>query len=148
MNYVTRTSIFVYVSSVLLNRLKQITKNIYRLTHLVLVAQQHGSVYWKTGASETLKNMDPDQSLHQQLQVCLSAFFLCAYVCVLHCVCVCGQDSFSVLNSPVWMDSSSSQQCNDLQTAVGGPQKLSEITGSRAYEVCLSCLSLSADCFA
>lgn len=54
------------------------------------------------------------------------------------CACVWGQGSFSVLNSPVWMDSSSSQQCNDLQAAVGGALRLAEITGSRAYEVGLS----------
>lgn len=52
------------------------------------------------------------------------------------CVCVfrC-QDSFSVRDSPVWMDSSSSQQCEQLQAAVGGAQSLAEMTGSRAYEV-------------
>uniref|UniRef100_A0A3Q2QE38 Xylulose kinase n=1 Tax=Fundulus heteroclitus TaxID=8078 RepID=A0A3Q2QE38_FUNHE len=64
-------------------------------------------------------------------------------------VLLCPQDSFSVQDSPVWMDSSSSQQCQDLQEAAGGAVRLAEITGSRAYEVspntCLSvspCLSL------
>lgn len=38
-------------------------------------------------------------------------------------------------DSPVWMDSSSSQQCENLQAAVGGAQILADITGSRAYEV-------------
>eukprot|EP00091_Calanus_sinicus_P020516 TRINITY_DN5644_c0_g1_i1.p1 TRINITY_DN5644_c0_g1~~TRINITY_DN5644_c0_g1_i1.p1 ORF type:complete len:226 (-),score=45.60 TRINITY_DN5644_c0_g1_i1:651-1328(-) len=32
------------------------------------------------------------------------------------------------------MDSSTSEQCALLEAAVGGPQKLSQITGSRAYE--------------
>ena len=32
------------------------------------------------------------------------------------------------------MDSSTTQQCRLLEEAVGGPQKLSDITGSRAYE--------------
>uniref|UniRef100_A0A3B3CVY0 Xylulose kinase n=1 Tax=Oryzias melastigma TaxID=30732 RepID=A0A3B3CVY0_ORYME len=73
--------------------------------------QQHGSVFWKKGASETLKQLQPDQSLHQLLQ-----------------------DSFSVRDSPVWMDSSSTQQCQDLQAAAGGALRLAEITGSRAYE--------------
>lgn len=45
------------------------------------------------------------------------------------------QDSFSVSDSPVWMDSSSTQQCEDLQAAAGGALRLAEITGSRAYEV-------------
>ncbi|XP_031696485.1 xylulose kinase [Anarrhichthys ocellatus] len=73
--------------------------------------QQHGSVFWRRGASETLKDLDPDQDLHQLLQ-----------------------DSFSVSHSPVWMDSSSRQQCEELQTAAGGAGRLAEITGSRAYE--------------
>lgn len=36
--------------------------------------------------------------------------------------------------SPVWMDSSTSKECSLLEEIVGGPQKLAEITGSRAYE--------------
>uniref|UniRef100_A0A4W6FWP3 Xylulose kinase n=1 Tax=Lates calcarifer TaxID=8187 RepID=A0A4W6FWP3_LATCA len=79
---------------------------------VLMWVKQHGSVYWRRGASETLNQLDPDQSLYQQLQVCV----------------------FSVLDSPVWMDSSSSQQCQDLQAAAGGALRLAEITGSRAYE--------------
>uniref|UniRef100_A0A3P8RSY4 Xylulose kinase n=1 Tax=Amphiprion percula TaxID=161767 RepID=A0A3P8RSY4_AMPPE len=73
--------------------------------------QQHGSVFWRTGASETLKHLDPDHNLEQLLQ-----------------------DSFSVSDSPVWMDSSSSKQCLDLEAAAGGAERLAEITGSRGYE--------------
>ena len=32
------------------------------------------------------------------------------------------------------MDSSTGKQCRNLEDAVGGPQSLSDITGSRAYE--------------
>lgn len=35
------------------------------------VSQQHGSVYWRRGASETLSQLDPDQDLFRQLQVCM-----------------------------------------------------------------------------
>uniref|UniRef100_A0A8D0HTJ6 Xylulose kinase n=1 Tax=Sphenodon punctatus TaxID=8508 RepID=A0A8D0HTJ6_SPHPU len=41
---------------------------------------------------------------------------------------------FSVSDSPVWMDSSTSSQCCSLEEAVGGAQGLADITGSRAYE--------------
>lgn len=104
----------------------------------MFAAQQHGSVFWRTGTAKTLKNLDPEQDLHQQLQVCVLDH-VCVWVsgAFIVCVCVCGQDCFSVLNSPVWMDSSSSQQCNELQAAVGGAQRVAEITGSRAYEVWL-----------
>lgn len=72
--------------------------------------QQHGSVYWQKGSSDTLKKLKPDVFLHQQLA-----------------------QSFAVTNSPIWMDSSTKKQCKELEDAVGGPLKLAEITGSRAY---------------
>ncbi|XP_062335440.1 xylulose kinase isoform X2 [Osmerus eperlanus] len=73
--------------------------------------QQHGSVYWRRGSSQTLRQMEPGKSLHQLLQ-----------------------SSFSVVDSPVWMDSSTTHQCQNLEAAVGGAQRLADITGSRAYE--------------
>uniref|UniRef100_A0A8C8SP18 Xylulose kinase n=1 Tax=Pelusios castaneus TaxID=367368 RepID=A0A8C8SP18_9SAUR len=73
--------------------------------------QQHGSVYWKEGASQILKNLSPDLPLHQLLKAC-----------------------FSVSDSPVWMDSSTASQCLSLEKAVGGAQHLANITGSRACE--------------
>ncbi|XP_059123153.1 xylulose kinase isoform X1 [Peromyscus eremicus] len=73
--------------------------------------QQHGSVYWKTGASLALSSLSPALPLHQQLQ-----------------------DSFSISNCPVWMDSSTTAQCRQLEAAVGGARALSCLTGSRAYE--------------
>ncbi|KAF7392726.1 hypothetical protein HZH66_008559 [Vespula vulgaris] len=36
--------------------------------------------------------------------------------------------------SPVWMDSSTSDECQLFEVIVGDPKKLAEITGSRAYE--------------
>ncbi|XP_067291264.1 xylulose kinase isoform X2 [Pseudorasbora parva] len=73
--------------------------------------QQHGSVFWRKGARQTLNQLDPRHPLHELLQ-----------------------DSFAVQDSPVWMDSSTSDQCRDLEAAVGGAQSLADITGSRAYE--------------
>ena len=31
--------------------------------------QQHGSVYWRRGSSETLANLDAGKTLHEQLDV-------------------------------------------------------------------------------
>ena len=39
-----------------------------------------------------------------------------------------------MLDSPVWMDSSTTAECRKLEEAVGGAQRLADITGSRAYE--------------
>uniref|UniRef100_A0A8B9HSJ3 Xylulose kinase n=1 Tax=Astyanax mexicanus TaxID=7994 RepID=A0A8B9HSJ3_ASTMX len=73
--------------------------------------QQHGSVYWRKGARQALQHLDPGRDLHSMLQ-----------------------GSFAVQDSPVWMDSSTTEQCQCLESAVGGAQQLADITGSRAYE--------------
>jgi xylulokinase len=49
-------------------------------------------------------------------------------------VCYHLKDFFVIEDSPIWMDSSTTEQCHFLEQAVGGPQTLAEITGSRAYE--------------
>ncbi|XP_036143451.1 xylulose kinase isoform X2 [Monomorium pharaonis] len=74
-------------------------------------AQQHGTVYWDKGSLDRLRYLDPTKFLHEQFAT-----------------------SFSVTHSPVWLDSSTSKECNILEETVGGPHKLAEITGSRAYE--------------
>ncbi|KAL6995240.1 Xylulose kinase 2 [Sarracenia purpurea var. burkii] len=43
-------------------------------------------------------------------------------------------DAFSTKESPIWMDSSTTEQCKAIEDAVGGALELSRITGSRAYE--------------
>ena len=73
--------------------------------------QQHGSVYWKKGAAKTLAGLAPGSSLKEQLA-----------------------DSFSIPDSPVWMDSSTSDQCAALEDSLGGPEAVAAATGSRAYE--------------
>ncbi|XP_068622470.1 xylulose kinase [Battus philenor] len=73
-------------------------------------AQQHGSVWWAKGSESKLGNLSPDDFIHTQLAT-----------------------SF-VVDSPVWMDSSTSADCRALEEAVGGPEELANITGSRAYE--------------
>ena len=50
--------------------------------------QQHGSVYWKNCAKSALENLDSNLSLHEQLA-----------------------NQFSVTDSPIWMDSSTSAVC-------------------------------------
>ncbi len=73
--------------------------------------QQHGSVYWKTGALASLQHLRAGSSLHDQTA-----------------------DLFSVADSPIWMDSSTGAQCEALEEAMGGAQALADVTGSRAYE--------------
>ena len=73
--------------------------------------QQHGSVFWTTGALKVLQSLNPAVLLHKQLDQC-----------------------FALRESPVWMDSSTTAECGSLERSVGGQKELAEITGSRAYE--------------
>lgn len=73
--------------------------------------QQHGSVYWKKGSSALLASLDHTKPLVAQLV-----------------------NAFSTAESPIWMDSSTTCQCREIERAVGGALELSELTGSRAHE--------------
>ena len=73
--------------------------------------QQHGSAYWRTGARALLQKLAPGAPLKAQLA-----------------------DAFRLPNSPIWMDSSTGAQCAALEKALGGPEKVAAISGSRAYE--------------
>lgn len=44
------------------------------------------------------------------------------------------QSSFSRIDCPIWMDSSTTEECQAIEKAVGGTQNLFQITGSKAYE--------------
>ncbi|XP_008292824.1 xylulose kinase [Stegastes partitus] len=102
---------WVQALDLLLDKMKRAGFDFARVRALSGSGQQHGSVFWRTGASQTLEQLDPDQNLHRLLQ-----------------------GSFSVSDSPVWMDSSTRQQCLDLEAAAGGAERLADITGSRGYE--------------
>lgn len=102
---------WVKALDMLLERLKVAGLDFSSVVAISGSGQQHGSVYWKKGAAETLSNLDPSRFLHDQLQA-----------------------AFSVRDSPVWMDSSTQTQCRNLEQAIGGPQRLSQLTGSRAFE--------------
>ena len=105
------TIMWVHALDMMMDKLRVAGVEFSSVAAISGAGQQHGSVYWRRGAAETLSSCQPDKFLHQQLA-----------------------SAFSVQDSPVWMDSSTTQQCRSLEEAVGGPGRLSEITGSRAYE--------------
>lgn len=74
-------------------------------------AQQHGSVYLSGGADAVLASLDPARPLASQIG-----------------------GIFSRPESPVWLDCSTTRECADLTSAMGGPRALASLTGSRAYE--------------
>jgi xylulokinase len=74
-------------------------------------AQQHGSVYLNRSATDALATLDASRSLVDQLR-----------------------GVFSRAESPIWMDSSTSEECAEITKAVGGEVTLARRTGSRAFE--------------
>jgi xylulokinase len=73
--------------------------------------QQHGSVWLNTEAPAVLANLDAERTLEAQFE-----------------------SVFSVADSPIWMDFSTTAQCQALESALGGAQAVAELTGSRAFE--------------
>jgi xylulokinase len=74
-------------------------------------AQQHGSVYLANGAGNRLRRLDASRPLAAQLD-----------------------GLFSRAASPIWMDASTRTECAEITEAVGGPDALARLTGSRAFE--------------
>ena len=73
--------------------------------------QQHGSVYLKGNFEETLTLLSGEASLVEQLAPTLSR-----------------------ATSPIWMDTSTSQQCAEVTEALGGPEEICRRSGSIAIE--------------
>jgi xylulokinase len=96
---------------VMLGRLARSGLDLRRLAAISGSAQQHGSVYLNDQASETLARLDSARPLVEQIG-----------------------GIFSRQVAPIWMDSSTSAECAEIEAAVGGGQALAQRTGSRAFE--------------
>ena len=73
--------------------------------------QQHGTVYLNDRAEKLLGGLSGDQPLVEQLD-----------------------GMFSRKTAPIWMDTSSTAQCREIEEAVGGRAELVELTGNTAFE--------------
>ncbi|XP_071517500.1 xylulose kinase-like [Panulirus ornatus] len=105
------TIMWVKALDMLMDKLRVAGADFSTIAAISGTGQQHGSVYWRNGATKTLAELQPDRFLHEQLAM-----------------------AFSITDSPLWMDSSTTSQCQGLEEKVGSPQKLADITGSRAYK--------------
>src|SRR5215207_1425487 len=47
----------------------------------------------------------------------------------------CGDtiDDLTRATAPVWLDTSTTRECTEIEDALGGPQRVADLTGSRAY---------------
>lgn len=93
------------------DRIARSDLDLQRLAAISGSAQQHGSVYLNRSAEALLAALDPVRPLAPQ---------------------VTGMLSRPV--APIWMDSSTSLECREIESAVGGAQLLAQKTGSRAFE--------------
>ncbi|KAK6139053.1 hypothetical protein DH2020_027203 [Rehmannia glutinosa] len=107
---VSPTIMWVEAFDLILQRLQKSGLEFGKIAAVSGSGQQHGSVYWKAGSSRKLSSFDPKKKLVDQLG-----------------------EAFSVNMSPVWMDSSTTEQCKEIEKAIGGALELSKITGSRGY---------------
>ena len=74
-------------------------------------AQQHGSVYLSELATDRFAGLDGTRGIASQLT-----------------------DVLSRATSPIWMDSSTTDDCHAIEAGVGGAAALAALTGSRAFE--------------
>ncbi len=95
----------------MMRRLQQSGLDLRRLVAISGSAQQHGSVYLNARATEGLTGFDPGRPLAEQVKPLLARDI-----------------------APIWMDSSTSAECGEIETAVGGGRALAQRTGSRAFE--------------
>ncbi|KAJ8762503.1 hypothetical protein K2173_007942 [Erythroxylum novogranatense] len=108
---VSPTLMWIEALDLVLQRLSESELDFEKVAAVSGSGQQHGSVYWKKGSDAVLSSLDPTKRLVDQFG-----------------------DAFSVKESPIWMDSSTTVQCREIEKAVGGALMLAQITGSRGYE--------------
>ena len=95
----------------MMGRLAESGLDLKRLAAISGSAQQHGSVYLNAAASARLASLDPARPLAEQVAPMLARAV-----------------------APIWMDSSTSAECAEIESAVGGDRELARHTGSRAFE--------------
>jgi len=97
-----------------LDRILDELKDVVDLSQIGAIAgsaQQHGSVYLRSTFTEVLSQLTAEAPLADQLA-----------------------GVFTRSTSPIWMDSSTAEDCRAIDAALGGPLGTQRITGSAAYE--------------
>ncbi|KAF5746757.1 putative Xylulose kinase [Tripterygium wilfordii] len=108
---VSPTLMWVEAFDLILQKLSKSDLDFGKVAAISGSGQQHGSVYWNPGSAALLSSLDSSKTLVDQLG-----------------------SAFLIKESPIWMDSSTTAQCREIEKAMGGALELSKITGSRAYE--------------
>jgi len=102
----------------MMSRLSAADLDLSRLAAISGSAQQHGSVYLSARFAGRLAGLDPSRPLAGQLAGD-------------------GDEAAGVLSrpvAPIWMDASTAAECREISAALGGAERLAQLTGSRAFE--------------
>lgn len=89
---VSSTLMWVEALELVFQRLTKSNLDFRRIAVVSGSGQQHGSVYWRNGSKPILSSLDPKKPLVDQLG-----------------------NAFSIKESPIWMDSSTTEQCKEIE---------------------------------
>lgn len=109
---VSPTLMFVEALDLVLEKLKKSSIPIEKIIAISGSGQQHGSVFWGEDSEIKLSNLDPSENLSSQF---------------------IRKNMFSNNFSPIWMDSTTTKYCKELEEKFGA-KNLCEVTGSKAFE--------------
>ncbi|MBN1607288.1 MAG: hypothetical protein JW940_11690 [Polyangiaceae bacterium] len=99
---------WVEALDLVLRELREGGVDLHRVAGVSGAGQQHGSVYLAKSLDQ-VGDWSPTVPLHEQVRPLLSR-----------------------KTAPIWMDSSTSEECAEIAAAVGGDNRVATITGSRA----------------
>ncbi|KAI6900235.1 putative D-xylulose kinase, partial [Hortaea werneckii] len=104
--------------NLVLDRLRDQGLDFSRVKGLSGAGMQHGTVFWTHDAEKMLQNLDSSKTLIEQLEPGSKGERVGA---------------FAHPMSPNWQDASTQKQCDAFDAQLGSPEKLAEVTGSKAH---------------
>ena len=87
--------LWISALDVMLDQMRESNFPFHSIKAVSVSAQQHGTVYWARGIDQRLERLDPKKPICDQLK-----------------------EAFSFDDSPVWMDSSTSVECAEMEDYV------------------------------
>jgi xylulokinase len=108
------TAMWLEAFDLVLRRLKEDGLDFGRVKGVSGAGMQHGTVFWGLDAEKMLGSLNPKKTLLEQLGKGEHAVF-------------------SHPHSPNWQDASTQKQCDMFDQHLGSPEKLAEVTGSKAH---------------
>ncbi len=107
----TPPQVWVEALDALLQQMRTEGIDLHEIAAVAVSGQQHGSVYLNESAPRVLAALRSTESLASQIK-----------------------SIYSRNSSPIWMDSSASEECREISDSLGGPAQVCELTGSEAFE--------------